>query len=331
MKLEPYAKPFLRPPIVQRLELDAMSVGEHRVRVVMTENATGNETMVPAIVVKSAEPSPVVGITAAIHGNELNGIVVIHRLIALIAKSGLLKGTVVAVPIVNIPGYLRQQREFEDGVDLNRVMPGKPDGNESALYAHRFLDRVVSSFDYLVDLHTASSGRENSLYVRVDTSDPRALTIARVLSAQIILHSPGADGTLRGAAQRRGITALTVEVGDPHRFQPGMVRSARIGLQGALHHLGMIPEAGPDSDAAPAVECARSYWIYSDRGGVLRVLPHVTDRVRRGDRIAVLFNVWGDVVREYAAPEDGIIIGRSVNPTARAGSRVVHLGIPTAP
>ena len=101
-------------------------------------------------------------------------------------------------------GEVRTAAGFEDGVDLNRVMPGKPNGNESALYAHRFLDRVVSQLDYLVDLHTASSGRENSLYVRVDTSDQRALTVARVLSPQIILHSPGADGTLRGAAQRRG-------------------------------------------------------------------------------------------------------------------------------
>jgi predicted deacylase len=269
----------------------------------------------------------VVGITAAIHGNELNGIVVIHRLLSRLARTPLLKGTLVAVPIVNVPGYLREQREFEDGVDLNRVMPGKPDGNESALYAHRLMERVVQHFEYLIDLHTASTGRENSLYIRADMKDPLTAKLARIMAPQIILHSPGADGTLRDAAQRRGIRSLTVEIGDPQRFQGEYVRNARLGLQELLEHLGMLPDIS-DPDSHIPVECGRSSWIYTDRGGVLHVLPKVADRVEKDDRIAILYNVWGDIVREYGAPESGIVIGRSVNPTARAGSRVLHLGIP---
>ncbi len=320
-------KPFLRPPIVSALELEAVPLGvEYRCRVVLTENATGNETLAPVIVVRSGKPGPVVGVTAAIHGNELNGILVIHKLIAQVMKDGLLGGTLVAVPIVNLPGYLRHQREFEDGVDLNRIMPGKPDGNESALYAHRFMDRIVRTFDYLFDLHTASSGRENSLYIRADMSDERTARLARLIAPQIIVHSPGADGTLRAAAQTLGICSLTIEVGNPQRIQRGLVRTARLGLQEALEHLGMMRDSS-STDAERVIECSRSYWLHTDRGGVLSVLPEVATVVAENELIARLHNVWGDVVREYRAPEPGVIIGRSVNPTARAGSRMVHLGV----
>ena len=321
-------KPFVRPPIVERLDTESVEPGRvQRFRVVMTENATGNETLVPVVVLRGATAGPVVGVTAAIHGNELNGILVVHRLMEHIEKTGLIKGAVVAVPIVNIPGYLRMQREFEDGCDLNRIMPGSATGDESELYAHRFVERVLSRFNYLLDLHTASTGRANSLYVRANMRDPTTAQLARLIAPQIIVHSEDHDGTLRGTAVDLGIKALTLEVGDPQRFQRGLIRSARIGLQEMLNHLGLIDNDG-DPEEREVVECSRSYWTYTDRGGVLSVISEVSETVKAGQVVARLHNVWGDMVREYEAPEDGIIVGRSTNPAARAGSRIIHLGVP---
>ncbi len=321
-------KPFIRPPIVQELDLASFPPGVmHRVRVVMTENATGNETLVPVFVLRGqGEVAPVVGVTAVVHGNELNGIPVIHRLMETLTEHLLIKGTVVAVPIVNVPGYLRQQREFEDGTDLNRIMPGAPVGNESQLYAHRFLQRILRHFNYLIDLHTASFGRANSLYVRADMTAPVPAQMARLIAPQIIVHNPGKDSTLRGAAAAMGIHAITVEVGDPHRLQPGLVRSTRLGIQEVLEHLGMLGDLGAP-ESAEIIECKSSFWLYTDRGGVLEVLPDLAHRVRQGELIARLQNVWGDVVREYHAPEDSVIVGKSTNPAARAGSRIAHLGV----
>jgi len=316
-----------RPPIVESLDINAVApLVPTRFRVVMTENATGNESLVPVIVLRAADPHPVVGLTAAIHGNELNGIRVIHQLLRNLGKVELRRGTLVAVPIVNIPGYLRQQREFEDGVDLNRIMPGKPNGTESQLYARRFVDRVLSRFEYLIDLHTASEGRVNTLYVRADMKDEATARLARLLAPQIIVHSQGHDGTLRGAAEDLGIRAVTVEVGDPQRFQQGMVREARLGLQEVLEYLKMLPDISNPVDR-DVVECSRSYWMYTDRGGMLSVKVRLGDVVEKGQIIAELHNVWGDVVRKYIAPEDGIIVGKATNPAARAGSRIIHLGV----
>ena len=319
--------PFQRPPIVTELGLDSLEPGKiHRMRVTMTENATGNETLLPAVVLRAQDPKPVVGVTAVIHGNELNGIPVIHRLLSTLNETALIKGTVVAVPIVNVPGYMRKQREFEDGVDLNRIMPGSAGGDESQFYAARFMDRVAREFDYLIDLHTASAGRVNSLYVRADMSKPEIAKMARLISPQIIVHSPEPAGSLRGACADRVTVALTVEVGDPQRLQRGLVRAARLGIQEVLEDLGMIPNVS-DTDDDDIIECKKSYWIYSDRGGFLNVLPKLADTVEEGEVIARLFNVWGDMVREYLAPEKGIVVGKSTDPAARAGSRIMHLGI----
>lgn len=315
-------------PVTEHLDIDALARGRsHRLWVRLVENAIARPRQVPVMVARGASEGPVVGITAAVHGNELNGIPTIHRLFRAI-DPGELTGTVVAVPLVNIPGYLRNQREFADGSDLNRIMPGCEHGSASEVYAHRFLHRIVRSFHYLVDLHTASFGRVNSLYVRADMNHEIAATMARLIQPQIIVHNEGADGTLRSAADDLGIHAITVEVGDPQRFQRGLIRSSRLGIQTLLAHLKMVPDA-PDEEPIDeeTVECSRSYWIYTDTGGVLQVFARVAERVRRGDRIAVLTDLFGDVVREYVAPEDGIVVGASTNPVAQTGARIIHLGV----
>jgi len=322
--------PFTRPTIVESLPLDELEPGRvHRLRLAMTQNATGNETLVPVFVIRAeGDPSPVVGITAAIHGNELNGIRVVQELAASLARdpSAMRLGTIIAVPLLNVPGYLNETRTFSDGVDLNRIMPGKPHGNESELYAHRIMELIIKRCDYLFDLHTASFGRVNTHYVRCDLRSPTVMTLAALLEPQIILHSPNSDGTLRGAAAQLGIEALTVEVGDPQRIQRGMVREAYSGLTAALAHLGVLDPVDPHPEEE-LIKCARSYWMYTDRGGLLHVLPSLGERVKRGDEVARLRDVWGDLVVRFYAPEDSVVIGKSTNPTAGAGSRVVHLGV----
>jgi predicted deacylase len=142
---------------------------------------------------------------------------------------------------------------------------------------------------------------------------------------QIIVHNPPSDHTLRGAAMDLGIPAITLEIGDPQKFQPTYVRSSRIGLRAVLAAAGMLPRR-PVSEGAEPVLCDHSSWMYTDRGGLLEVLPRPTERVTRGERVAILRNAFGDQIREYFAPEDGIVIGKSVNPVGQTGARILHLG-----
>ncbi|MCA8923190.1 MAG: succinylglutamate desuccinylase/aspartoacylase family protein [Planctomycetes bacterium] len=309
---------------VQRLELTDLAPGRYRFRLALAEDATSQRVCVPVQVVKGHAPGPVVGITAALHGNEVNGLPVIHRLFRRLHASEL-AGTVVGVGPLNVPGYLRNKREFSDGKDLNRVFPGSPTGNESSVYAHAIVERLLRNFDVLFDLHTASFGRSNSLYIRADMTQAQTAHLARVIRPQIIVHNR-ADGTLRAAAEHLGIHALTVEIGNPQRAQETLVLSSSVGLREALEHLGMT-KSDEESPQAETVECSHSYWLYTDGGGLLEVFPHLTERVARGQPVAQLLNEWGEVHRVYEAPEDGIVIGKATNPVASSGARILHLGV----
>jgi len=313
-------------PVLDHLALDEIAAGQvARCWLPITSDALGNPILLPLIVARGRADGPVLGITAVVHGNELNGLSVLRGFFAQLDVAAL-RGTVVGVPVVNVPGFFRGQRVFSDGGDLNKLMPGKANGNDSEAYAHRFMERVVSQFQYLIDLHTASAGRINSLYIRADLRHPVVAALARLQHAQIILNHEGAEGTLRRAALERGIPSITVELGDPALFQAGMLRAGLVGLKNALIHLEMLDDA-LEPPAAPPVECERSSWLYTDAGGILEVLPGLAEEVASGQEIAVLTNIFGDVLRRYTAPEAGIVIGKSINPVNQTGGRILHLGI----
>ena len=310
----------------------------------------------------------VVGITAALHGNEINGVSCIHRLIGELDVSKL-NGTVVGVPCLNIPGYLNFRREFSDGKDLNRLFPGDQNGTASQIYAYQIMHKIVCHFSFLIDLHTASFGRVNSYYVRADMNDRMTSDLARLQQPQIILHNSGQDGTLRSAASQKGIKSITVEIGNPQQFQNQFIMWSFQGLLNILCHLKMYalapddaPLANPDSNSLrdgrmgatglkskrgsvlapydsnadllldkqpfPPVICSKGFWTYTKTGGVLEVYPAVNSYVQKGMLVARIKNIFGNVVDEYVAPCDGMVIGRSSNPVAMAGDRIIHFGVP---
>lgn len=331
----PYAVPIAPeqavPParIVNHLAVSEYDVGISRVFVELVGDGLATGVRLPVLVARGAKPGPVFGITAGVHGNELNGIPVIHELFRAI-DVGALAGTVVGVVTVNIPGLHLNQREFIDGNDLNRIMPGRANGSEAQVYAHRFLHRVLVDFNYLIDLHTASFGRVNSLYVRADLEDERTAAMAYLQRPQIIVHNHASDRTVRGAAMDMGIPAITVEIGDPQRWQRKFTDPALAGVTAVLKwagltdltrngHAGDVPLQGP-------ILCAQSEWMYTDRGGLLEVLPGLRHRVAKGELLARVSNAFGDPIREFRAPYDAVVVGKSTNPVGYTGARIVHLG-----
>lgn len=316
------------------LELDELDVERFprgvisRARLTLVRDGMGAPVQLPILVARGNKPGPVFGITAALHGNELNGIPVIHRVFDRLDPKAV-RGTIVAIVVVNVPAYLRHERVYIDGRDLNRTMPGRPDGNVSEVYAHRLIDRIVRHFDYLVDLHTASFGRINSLYVRADLRKDTTARMARLLRPQIILHNPANDRTLRGAAEELGIPAVTLEIGDPQRFQGEFIKRSRAGIRAVMAEVGVVPRKAQEP-REPAIVCSSSAWMFTDLGGVLEVFPRVTERVAEGTAIARLTNIFGDHRADYRAPHDCVVIGKSVNPVGHTGARVAHLGVEAA-
>lgn len=311
----------------EELKISSLKKGEvHRLYIQLTDNSLGVPWRVPVIVVRGVEKGATLGVTAALHGNELNGISTIFKLIQEVSPQEL-KGNLVLVPISNVPGYLMNQRYFLDNVDLNRIMPGSSEGSTSNLYAHQLVQKIVSKFDYLLDLHTASHGRVNSLYLRADLDNEECRKLAYLQNPQIIVKKFEEQGTLRGWASEHQIPAITVEIGNPNAFQHSLIDETLDGILNTLRYLKMLDGEVRDYVTTNATVCDHSYWIYSKRGGVVDVFPRLADFVKEGQVIARVYDVFGQVKEEVKANQSGIVIGKNIRPNCDAGTRILHLGV----
>lgn len=313
------------PKVVSSLELASLPLGSvHQLHLQMFRDPAGQPLRVPVLVVRGAEPGPVLGVTAAIHGNEINGIPTVHRFVHGLDPRRL-RGTVVAISVVNIPGFLARRRGFADARDLNRLFPGKAGGTDSQLWILRLRELVLVHLDFVVDLHTAGPGRTNPYYARVDLDDPLAVELALAAKPDLVLHKPVQSGTLRGAAAELRIPGIALEIGSPQAFEPELIERATKGLRRIARHLEMIARPLGAGEARPPL-CAESRWLYTDHGGLLEIHPALLERVREGQPIARVVNLFGEVIGEYDAPHKGIVIGKSLDPVAPIGTRIIHLG-----
>lgn len=287
------------------------------------QDPTSTEVRVPFIVARGRKSGPVLGISAVVHGNELNGMKIIHHLLNDLDLRHL-KGSLVCAPIVNVPSYNQGIREFPDGLDLNHVFPGNRCGKPAEQYARSFERRFLPCLDYLVDIHTASEGRINTMYVRADLTSPEAKSMSFDFNPQIILHAKSGDGTLRSAARRRRIPAITVEAGNPSVIQGRMVYEGETGVINVMKGLGML--AGPKDILRTPVVCRSSRWVRTISGGLLETKFRLSQMVQRKQLLAITRDPFGDEVNRYYSPDSGIVIGMAVNPSASSGTRFCHLG-----
>ncbi|MCA8923781.1 MAG: succinylglutamate desuccinylase/aspartoacylase family protein [Planctomycetes bacterium] len=287
----------------------------------------GQPVNVPFVVLRGKKPGPVLGVSAAVHGDELNGIRIIHNVLKTVDPE-LLSGTLICAPVANVPAFEAGQRRFpEDERDLNHVFPGKKEGTASEQYARAFLTTFLPPCDFLVDIHTASRGRINSLYVRADLHQPEARRMALLMHPQIVLHGRSGDGTLRNAARVREIPAITVEAGNPSTFQGHMVYEGEAGVLRIMAALGLMAgdHAPPPPDREPVI-CKTSRWLRTRAGGLLTTHFGLTDKIEKRDLLVDLVDPFGHAIASYRAPAAGVVIGMSRDPVAVPGTRYCHLG-----
>ncbi len=299
----------------------------------MMDDGMSHPIAIPIIIVRGEKPEPVLGLIAAIHGNELNGIKVIQEIVEEIDKMQF-QGTLIAIPGINGISIPQHRRRYMDEEDLNRVFPGKEKGNRSQQYVWQINNKILPKLDYLIDMHTASFGRENSLYVRAALQNDTIRQMARLQDADIILNSNGlpssnaqnmATRTMRAEAMLKGIPSITVEYGNPQVYQPEMIQRGKAGVENIMSWLKMTNKKINHPDKP--VLCKKSYWIYVEEGGYLEVLVDLKQKLRKGELIAIMRNPFGDILNKYYCPEDGIVIGKSSNPINMNGGRIIHLGI----
>ena len=275
-------------------------------------------------VIHGRQDGPTLILSGALHGDEVNGVEIIRR---VLRHSSLrrLSGTLVAVPIVNVYGFLTNTRYLPDRRDLNRSFPGSPRGSLASRLAHLFMTEVVARGTHGIDLHTGAVHRENFPQIRCNLADPTVRDMALNFGVPVVLNAAMRPGSLRQAAIAENVPFLVYEAGEALRFDEVAIRAGVKGILRVMGHLGMIQQRRRDEAPTDPVISRSSVWVRASEGGILRARAKLGARVTEGSLLGVIASPFGDHESRIECPAEGILIGRNNLPNVNEGDGIFNI------
>ena len=285
---------------------------------------TNTPLHIPVHVVHGRQPGPVLLVCAAIHGDELNGVEIIRRLLQC-QQLKRLKGTLVAVPVVNVFGFIHKSRYLPDRRDLNRCFPGSESGSLGSRMAWLFKTEILDNCSHAIDLHTGAINRGNLPQVRANLASDATAEMAHAFGVPVVLNSVIREGTFREVAEDQDVPVITYEAGEALRFEEASIRIGVRGVLNVMRHLKMLPAKRSTNVREPAV-AQSSQWVRADKDGSFRPLVGLGARVRRGQSLGWISSPFADDEGiEVIAPCSGILIGRNHLPLVNEGEALFHI------
>jgi predicted deacylase len=278
----------------------------------------------PVQVVNGRRDGPTFFITSALHGDELNGVEIIKRLLKRLSPRSL-RGRILAIPIVNVFGFLNQSRYLPDRRDLNRSFPGRETGSIAARIANLVATEIIRQADYGIDLHTGAINRTNLPQIRANLSDPIVRKMADAFGAPVAIDAAVREGTLRQYASKEGKPTLLYECGEALRFDELSIKAGVRGIMRVLRVLDMLPPAPPAKIVVEPTYANSTTWVRAPISGLVTAKCRLGQRVSTGQVLAYVNDPFGEVENEVSAPVAGIVIGRSTSPLTHEGDALVHL------
>jgi len=285
---------------------------------------THSPLTMPVHVVRGHRDGPRLFVCAAIHGDELNGVEIIRRLLRRAALRRL-RGTLIAIPIVNVYGVIHHSRYLPDRRDLNRSFPGSERGSLTARLADLFASEIVDKCTHGIDLHTGAVHRFNLPQIRANLAEEETLRIARLFGVPVLLNSDIRDGSLREAAAERGIPMLVYEAGEALRFDEFAIRPGVTGILNVMRGLKMLPAARRRRDVAEPYVARSSAWVRAPESGIFRIRSSLGAQVKRDGLLGVVSDPFGDAETEVRASHGGIVIGHTNLPLVHQGEALFHV------
>jgi len=309
-----------------------LTIGEHTIMPGQTKKIelpvaklyTDADVSLPVYIIRGKRQGPTIFISAAVHGDELNGIEIIRRLINLKGFK-ISSGTVIAVPMVNVYGVVNQSRYMPDRRDLNRSFPGSSKGSLAARIANIFVKEIVSHCDYGIDLHTGAIHRSNLPQVRADLRDEMTLDLAKAFAVPVILNSDIIDGSLRDAAVKNETKVLLYEAGEALRFDEFSIRAGIKGIINVLRFLGMMPKGRAKKKKINSFIANNSGWVRASASGIVLHHYQLGDQVKKGEVLAEIGSPYGKALGEVLANKSGVIIGKQNIPLVQEGEAMYHI------
>ena len=307
------AKEIIAPGQLRRFELPVSRL------------ATQTLVSLPVTVVNGVEPGPKLWLSAAIHGDEINGVEIIAQTLARINPKKL-RGTIIAVSIVNVFGFIEQSRYLPDRRDLNRSFPGSENGSLASQLAYLFMREIVARSTHGIDLHTAAVHRTNLPQIRANLEDEATYKCAKAFGAPITIHAKTISGSLRHAATKKGLPVLLYEAGEALRFDPSAIE---FGVKGILRVMSCLEMYRDELISTPAnyLESRTSRWMRASCGGIFHLEVNLGDKVSRKQELGFITNAFGEKRVAVRALVNGIVISYTQNPLVNQGDAIIHLAI----
>lgn len=286
----------------------------------------------PVQVISGKRKGPVMFVSAAVHGDEINGVEIIRRLVKSKSLKGL-RGTLIAIPVVNVYGFLNQSRYLPDRRDLNRCFPGSEEGSLAARLAHSFMTEVVKHCTHGIDLHTAAIHRDNLPQMRADLANPNVEAMARAFDAPVIVNSGLIEGSLRYAALEAGVPVIVYEAGEALRFNELAIRAGVKGVLAVMREIGMLASSRQRVKKRDPFVARSSVWVRAPQSGIFRMLVPMGASVNKGDLLGMVAAPYGKdkSEAEVYASSSGVVIGRTNIPLVNEGEALFHIARFTKP
>lgn len=296
----------------------------HTLEVPVPSLYTHTALELPVHVIHGKRPGPVLFLSAAIHGDEINGVEIIRRILHNKTVNKL-RGTLVAIPVVNIYGFINQTRYLPDRRDLNRSFPGSEKGSMAGRMASLFLNEIVSKCTHGIDLHTGAIHRDNLPHIRAFLDDEETECIARAFTSPVILNTSIVEGSLRKAAEKLGVSVIVYEAGEALRFDEVSIRAGVRGVISVMRELKMLPALKSKRKLVEPIVASSSTWVRAPQSGILRIQKPLGARVDHDESLGFVSDPFGEIEQEIISPIDGIIIGRTNLPLVNEGEALFHI------
>lgn len=278
----------------------------------------------PVRVIRGEKDGPTIFLSAAIHGDEINGVDIIREVLKIVDKKKI-RGTIIACPIVNVFGFNNKSRYLPDRRDLNRSFPGSKNGSLASRMAQIFMTEIVSKCTHGIDFHTGAIHRSNFPQIRADLSCRDTRAFAKSFKAPIIVDSQTRDGSLRETARKKGVLTLVFEGGEALRFEHDVISAGTKGCISALRAIGVLPKLKSTPAKNKSVLALGSYWIRSPRGGTFKLRIKNGQHVKKNQIIGEVTDPLGNDVEEIRVHNSGYILGVNKLPLVTQGEALVHV------
>ena len=296
---------------------------EKQINAVISKLPTRTNIDIPIIVSRSKEDGPTLLLMGGMHGDEINGVEIVRKIISK-GYNRPLKGTTICLPILNIYGFINFSRQVPDGKDINRMFPGSAKGSLASQIAYHLRNEILPQVDFGIDFHTGGSQINNFPQIRADIDRPENLALARAFSTKFILNADLREKSFRKESQKFGKPVLVYEGGESLRLSKNAVNEGIDGSLRVMHHLGMRNES-PET-LYESILLSSSFWIRARSAGLYHSLVQAGSKVSKGMTIGLITSPFGDFEVPIKSKADGHIIAINNNPVVSRGDALFHIG-----